>query len=389
MRVHRLRIREIYSTTSLKTIELEIETDKGTSRSAVPIGTSVGKHESHYLPTEQVIRKFSILRRNFRTQEFEDLEEVDEFLHTIDRTDKFKEIGGNLSLAVSIAFLRAFAKEADLLPFEYIAVQNKVKAEMPMPLCNVAGGWKSHDIQELMYLPVHQKSFKSSIKTITGAYKELADKIKLADPNFIYSKNIESAWASSLPSVKLLELMTPIANKNLLRIGMDVAATELWDGEVYVYRDEKLTRPEQVSFMAELARRFPINYIEDPFHEDEFLGFQVLTHRLSGKSKMVCGDDLFATNLHRLKLGLMQKAANAIIIKPNQVGTITDSINVIKEAQENNVVSVVSHRSGETEDSIICHLAVGMGCKYIKLGISGDRISKINEMLRIEEKMTK
>lgn len=386
MRVKSLAIREIFATTSKKTIEVELQTSKGIVRSSVPLGTSRSGYEVIFLPVEDVIRKFVLIQRHFRTQQFESLEGVDSLLRTIDKTSNFREIGGNLALAISSAFLKAFALEAEKEVFEFLSNELKIKPKMPMPLSIVAGGWVGQsDIQEFLLLPVHQRTFLSSITKLSEAYLELGKRLQEADPNFIYAKNIESAWATSLHFEKVLQILKKIANEKLLKIGLDMAASQLWDGTHYSYRKERLTRPEQMNFVADLAKRYPIAYIEDPFHENDFLAFATLTHRL--QQKLVCGDDLYATNPQRLKAGLEQKATNAIVIKPNQVGTISDTIKVVKEAKKAKLATVMSHRSGETEDTLICHLAVGLGCDYIKLGISGERTVKINEMLRIEERL--
>jgi len=181
-----------------------------------------------------------------------------------------------------------------------------------------------------------------------------------------------------------------VAGEYLLKIGIDAAASQLWDGNqyyVYNYSGKILSTNQQITYMNELARRYPIIYFEDPLKDDDFTGFSVLTHML--QPRMVCGDDLFASSAARLKDGIDFKATSAIIVKPNQVGTITDALNTVNLAKENNIPVVVSHRSSDTEDTLLAHFAVGVGADYCKFGISGERVVKINEMLRIEEKLTK
>lgn len=184
--------------------------------------------------------------------------------------------------------------------------------------------------------------------------------------------------------------MTKIANEHLLKIGMDVAASQLWDGNqyyVYNYSGKILSSNQQMSYMEQLARKYPIIYLEDPLKDDDFVNFSVLTHML--QPRMICGDDLFASSVERLRPGVEMKSASAVIVKPNQVGTITDAIKTVQMAQENHVAVVVSHRSSDTDDNLLAHFAVGVGADYCKFGISGDRIVKLNEMLRIEEKLRK
>jgi len=385
MRVKDLRIREILATNAEKTIEVELETQKGVVRSSVPMGTSKGSYEAVSLPSEEVINKFFIIKRYFTSQEFYSLDEVDNALKEIDKTENFRYIGANLALAISSSFLKAFALDEGKEVFEYLL---RGKPNMPKPVCNVVGGWKGQcDIQEFLLLPIHQTSFKNSIEKISYCYKEIAKLLIEKDPKFNFSRNLESAWVTSLSIEKILSLLKKVAEENLLKIGLDVAATQIWDGNFYFYKNSglKLNKIEQLSFIEDLARRYPIYYVEDPFHEDDFVSFSVLLHRLS--EKLIVGDDLIVTNIKRFKKALEQKSVNAIIVKPNQVGTISDVIKIVDEAKKNKIFCVFSHRSGETEDTLISHLAVGLGCEYVKFGIGGERTVKINELIRIEEKI--
>jgi len=391
MKIKNLKIREIFATTAQKTIEIDLETVKGSVRASVPIGTSKGKYEVSFLPTEDALRKFNIIKRTFTTNDFTDQEDVDNTLRIVDKTDNFREIGGNLALAISSAFLKAFALDAGQDVFEYLANNAREKVNIPKPICNIIGGGKHAgriDIQEFHFIPVHQTSFLDSITKISKAYWTEGKKLKQDDPTFAFTQNIESAWTSSLDLEEILKIMTNVANENLLKLGIDFAASQLWDGtQYYVYRysNKVLSTHEQMKFVSDLARKYPIIFIEDPLNETDFSNFSILTHEL--QPRIICGDDLYATNLKRLKDGIDFKATNGIIVKPNQIGTMTDVINLVKEARKNNIVTVMSHRSGDTEDNLICHLAVGLGCDYIKLGISGERTAKINEMIRIEEKL--
>lgn len=393
MRIRSLEAREIFATNSEKTIEIELKTDKSTVRASVPIGSSRSKHEVKYFPVSEAINKFLLVRRHITSENLENQQDVDELLHIIDNTPDFHEIGGNVTLAISSACLKAFAAEQDEAVFEYIAKENKFKPFMPRPLCNIVGGWRSSgssDVQEFLFLPVHQDSFRESMNKMTTAYFAVAKKLRLEDPTFSYSKNIESAWTANLKTEEILEIMTKVANENLLKIGMDVAASQLWDGNqyyVYNYSGKILSTNQQITYMGELARKYPIIYVEDPLKDDDFTGFSVLTHMM--QPRLVCGDDLFASSVERLKPGIEMKSASAIIIKPNQVGTITDAINTVKMAKENDVVVIVSHRSSDTDDPLLAHFAVGVAADYCKFGISGDRTVKLNEMLRIEEKFSK
>lgn len=386
-----MRIREILATDSHKTIEIEIDTSKGTVRSSVPIGTSKGKHEVKYLPTQDAIFKFNQLKRHFTNDDFTDQEDVDNLIRIIDKSEDLHEIGGNLAIGISSAFLKAFAQEAGMEVYEYLLAKQKIKPVIPRPICNIIGGGKHAgriDIQEFHFIPVHQRTFAESVMKIANAYRTEGKKLKKDDPTFTFTKNVEAAWTSNLTFEEILNLMAKVANENLLKMGLDFAASSLWDGNryyVYRYANDMLNTHDQLDMIKELMRNYPVIYVEDPFHEDDFESFSVLSHEVTGR--LICGDDLYTTNIRRLDVGKSYASTNAAIVKPNQVGTITDTIKFVEAAKHSKMITVMSHRSSDTEDTLISHLAVGLGCDYIKLGISGDRTAKINEIIRIEEKI--
>jgi enolase len=359
------------------------------TRASVPIGTSTGKYEAKYLPTEDAVRKFMLIRRHFATEPLDSQEDVDTLIHIIDKTSDFREMGGNLTLAISSACLKALAAEENMEVWEYLANTHKITPHLPRPVSNVCGGWnKISDIQEFLLLPVHQESFADIASRIAEAYLEFGHVLNKEDPTFAWAKNLESGWVTNLRTEEILHFLTQIANKNMLKIGMDVAASHLWNGNNYVYPNANhiLSTFQQKDYLEDLMRHFPaIHYIEDPFHEEDFVTSSVLTKEFN--QKIIVGDDLFATSVGRLKNGISFQATNSVLVKPNQVGTITDTINFVKLAKENHLKTVFSHRSGETEDVLLCHLAAGLASDFIKLGIAGERVVKINEMIRIEEKM--
>ena len=377
MKVSDINIRKVFASNSKETVEIEIITKKGKVHASVPFGTSKSIYEVKYLPFDEIVSNFSKIKKYF-LDEFEELKDVDYLLHAIDKTEDFRKIGGNLALAISSAFLKAFALEEDMPVFLYL---NK-NPSIPKPVCNVAGGWKGQsDIQEFLILPLHQERFVESMEEIMDCYLRLGDELKKTDPAFNYSKNLESAWTTSLSTEEILDIISKIKGGNLV-IGLDVAASNLWNGDKYVYKDKQLSTMQQINYMIELSKKYKLFYIEDPFHQDDFVSFSVFT---KNSNCLVVGDDIYATNIKRLKAGLDIKATNAALVKPNQIGTITDALEFVREAKKNNMKIVVSHRSGETDDNLLSHLAVGFGADYFKLGVSGERIVKINEMIRIEE----
>ena len=377
MEAKNLTIREILATNCKKTIEVELETDKCTVRASVPMGTSTGKYETISLPVKQVLKNFQDVKKNFILEDFYSQEEVDSKLRDIDKTPNFRKIGGNLALGISSAYLKAFAIHNSQEVFEYFSGK-----KMPKPLANVAGGWgEESEIQEFLLLPERQKSFKDAVFRISEAYLDLGIILKKVDKTFKVSKNYESGWVTNISTKKLLDILSDLCKDYKLRIGMDVAATDRWSGRTYVGRIKEKHR----DFISKLIKDFNVLYMEDPFHEDDFDSFSWLTENF--KNTLICGDDLYATNPERLKIGIEKKATNSILIKPNQIGTITDVINVVDIAKKHRMTTVISHRSGTTDETLLCHLAVGLGCELAKFGISGERIIKINELFRIEEKI--
>lgn len=381
MKIRDLKIRQIFTTNLLHTLEVEVFTTKVKARASVPIGTSKSKHEAVFIQTKRAIEKFGLIKKHF-LDEFDEQKDVDSLLHIIDKTENFEQIGGNLALAISSACLKAFALEAGEEVYEYLG-QKKI----PKPICNVAGGWKGQsDVQEFLLLPSDQTSFFESTERIAKAYLELGKQLSKLDPSFKFARNLESAWVTSLSTEQLLSTLGRLIQSRELRVGLDVAASSLWNGEAYVYSGKQLSSMQQIEYMVNLAQSYNLAYLEDPIQQDDFTSFSTLTKNLP--KVLVCGDDLLATNLRRLKHGVEMNAVSAVLIKPNQVGTVSDTIEFFEEAKRNRLATVFSHRSGETEEALVCHLAVGLGADYIKLGIAGERTVKVNELIRIEERIS-
>ena len=379
-----MKIRKVLATNSKPTIEVEMCTKKGCVRTSVPFGTSKSSYEVKYLPVDRALQAFSKVKRYFVSEEFDNQREIDETLHLIDKTEDFREIGGNVALAISISALKAFAKEEGIEIYEYIAKKNKPR--IPKPLSNMVGGWKGQsDIQEFLLFPIHQESFSKSIFELAEIYWKIGSELALKDRFFKFSKNWESAWVTFLKTEEILNIISKVIDQKETGIGLDVAASTLWDGRRYTYSDKTLSTMEQIEYMIKLAEKYKIKYLEDPIKEDDFVSFATITKNLP--HTMVCGDDLYATNYKRLKYGIELKSTNAVLVKPNQIGTVSDTIEFVRLAKSHGMKTILSHRSGETDDTFICHVATGLETDYIKIGISGERIVKINEMIRIEEKI--
>ena len=277
-----------------------------------------------------------------------------------------------------------------------------MKNEIPYPLGNMINGGahagkNAPDIQEFLVVPVGAKNITEAVFANSSVHKRIGELIKAKDKSFTGGKGDEGGWAPNLTNEDALEIQAKSCEEIGDELGievrpsMDIAASSLWDDkqEKYVYEREGVVRDsgEQVDFVEDIINTYNMFFMEDPFHENDFEGFTELTKRIGDKC-LICGDDIFVTNAELLQKGIDTCAANAIIIKPNQIGTLSDTYKTIKLAKDNNYTPVVSHRSGETTDETIAHLAVAFSCPLIKTGaISGERIAKLNELIRIEKQI--
>ncbi|MEM2321057.1 MAG: phosphopyruvate hydratase [Candidatus Bathyarchaeia archaeon] len=396
-----VRARKVFDSRGDATIEVEVATVEGFGIASAPSGASRGKAEVIAYPpggVEEAIRKVEeLIAPELIGMSAEEQEEIDNLLHELDGTENFMNIGGNAAYAVSLAVADAAANSYGIPLFRYLG--GYMACQLPYPLGNVLGGGrhtlgKSPDIQEFLVLPLGAGSFMAAAETNIRIHKRVRDLLVKVDPNFTGGKGDEGAWAPCISNEKALEVVSKaceeISNEVGFecKLGLDMASSTLWNPEKqrYVYANEGAERDsgEQLDYVLGLIERYKLMYIEDPFHEDDFEGFRELTFKVRGC--LVCGDDLFATNERRLKIGVEMKSGNAVIIKVNQVGTLTDAIRTVRLAKESGYVPIISHRSGETTSFHIAHLAVGLGCPIIKTGVvGGERLAKINELIYIEE----
>jgi enolase len=393
--------RKVFNNRGEETVEVDIITTSGFGRVAAPAGKSRGKTEVVYYPqggVEQAVKKVEELI----TPEIVGLgadcqEEIDKTLHDIDGSKDFRAIGGNTAFAVSLANAEAAANSSGLLLFQYLG--GHVAHELPYPLGNtISGGQhaqgKSPDLQEFLVLSYGAESFLEAATANIMVHRKVGETLVGKDKLFGLGKSDEGAWVANVGTAEALEVMARAGEEVGTEmgfecgIGVDVASSSLWNGKTktYNYQREKKNRSsgEQLDFILELIKKYHLAYVEDPFHEEDFAGFAELIKK--AKNCLVCGDDLFTTNSERLSRGIKLHAANSIIIKVNQVGTLTDAWETIEMARRNGYVPVMSHRSGDTCDWHIAHLAVAFKCPVIKTGVvEGSRIAKINELIRIEE----
>jgi enolase len=393
--------RKVFNSRGDETIEVDIITTSGFGRVSAPAGESRGKAEVIYYPTggvDEAVKKIDELiapelvglNANFQ-------EEIDKTLHEIDGSKDFRVIGGNTAFAVSLAIAEASANSYGMLLFQYLGGQ--VAHELPYPLGNTMSGGRhtqgrSPDIQEFLILPYGAESFWEAALTNVRIHKKIGDILKRKDKLFSGGRSDEGAWVANIENSEAFEVLAMACEEVGDEVGLecgfgvDIAASSLWKEKekLYVYSRErkKLDSGEQLEYVLELIKKYHLVYVEDPFHEEDYESFMELTKKT--KKCLICGDDLFVTNIERLSHGTKINAGNAVIIKVNQIGTLTDALETIEFAERNGYVPVMSHRSGDTCDWHIAHLAVAFRCPIIKTGIvEGTRIAKINELIRIEE----
>lgn len=396
-----VKARKILNSRGETTIEVEVTTTDGFGVASAPSGASKGKAEAVAFPpggVDEAIKKVEeLIAPELIGLNADEQEEIDNLLRELDGTKNFMNIGGNTAYAVSLAVADAAASSYNIPLFQYLG--GHLACNLPYPLGNVLGGGKHAlgkvpDIQEFLILPVGATSFIAAAEANVKVHRRLRDLLIKVDPYFTGGKGDEGAWAPNISNEKALEVVSKacedISNEVgfKCKVGLDVASSSLWNPkkQCYVYKNEGVERDagEQLEYILDLIERYKLIYVEDPFHEEDFENFSELTSKVKGC--LICGDDLFVTNVERLSIGIEKKAGNAIIIKMNQVGTLTDTWNATKLAKESGYVPIISHRSGETPSPHIAHLAVGFGCPIIKTGvIGGERIAKINELMYIEE----
>ena len=402
--------REVLDSRGNPTVEVEVVLESGAQgRAIVPSGASTGAFEavelrdgdkSRYLGkgTQTAVDNVNnIIAEQLEGMESTDQPGIDALLIELDGTHNKGKLGANAILGVSMAVARASADELGLPLYQYIGGVNA--KQLPVPMMNILNGGEhadnSVDVQEFMILPVGAPSFKEGLRMGAEVFHSL--KKVLSERGLACGVGDEGGFAPNLGSNReALELIVEAIAKagyepgKDVMLGLDVAATEMYDKETKLYdlkhEGKKLTAEEMVDLYEDWATNFPIITIEDGLDEEDWDGWKVLTDRLGKKIQLV-GDDLFVTNTERLERGIEAGVANSILIKVNQIGTITETLDAIEMAKRAGYTAVISHRSGETEDTTIADLAVAVNAGQIKTGAPSrtDRVAKYNQLLRIEE----
>lgn len=399
--IENIHARKIFNSRGEPTIEVEVVTVGGFGRASAPSGLSTGKHEAIAFPNGSVdmaVREVEeVIAPELVGLDADEQQIIDKVLRELDGTNNFSKLGASVAIATSLAVAKAAANSHGVPLFQHLG--GTMACILPLPLGNIIGGGKhakgsSIDVQEILVIPRKASSFSEALEAILSVHRETPNILRKLDSKFTGGRNDEGAWVTSLKIRDVLNIINEVCLKVDeefdvdLRVGIDFAASNLWNSELnkYVYQREglKLTPEEQISFISSLIEDFNLFYIEDPLHEDDFEGFSKILKEFP--NILICGDDLYATNVERIFKGIEFKSTNSLIIKPNQIGTLTDTWNAITVAKSCNLKPIVSHRSGETLDESISHISVAAGCPIIKTGtVGGERMAKLCELLRVEE----
>jgi len=410
IKIKDIKAREIIDSRGNPTVECDIIfTDNSFGRASAPSGASTGKHEAIELRDKDPrryngkgVRKaigniLNIVKPKVLSKFFESFEDFDNEIIRIDGTDNKSKLGANSTLALSLAFSKAFAAYSNCNIYEFLSKDKNYV--LPVPMMNIINGG-SHadnnvDIQEFMIAPVGAPSFSEAIRYGCEIFHSLKSKLKSKGLNT--NVGDEGGFAPDINSSKeVIELILEAISSTGLKpnqdiyLSLDLASTEFFENNIYNLRGEKktFTSDQMIDYLKDLILLYPIYSIEDGMSEDDWEGWRNLTKELGNKIQLV-GDDLFATNIDRLQKGINSNTANSILIKVNQIGTLSETLSTINLAKVNNYSCVISHRSGETEDIMIADLSVSTSSGQIKTGSLSrtDRTAKYNQLLRIEEEL--
>ena len=400
--------REILDSRGNPTVEVDVLLEDGTvSRAAVPSGASTGAFEAYELRDgnkkrymgkgvqKAVAAVIDVLGPAIEGFDASEQRAIDDALRVADGTDNKQKLGANAILGVSLAVAKAAAESADLPLFQYVG--GAMAHVLPVPMMNVINGGAhadtAVDIQEFMILPIGAKTFREALQMGTETYHALKAELKKAGMQT--GLGDEGGFAPELSSNRaaLDFLMSAIAQAGFtpgsdIALGLDVAATEMFDGGSYSFEGAKRDSAFLADYYADLVASYPLVTIEDPLDENDWDGWVALTGQIGEKVQLV-GDDLFVTNPTRLATGIERGAANSLLVKVNQIGTLSETMDAVALAHTSGYTAVLSHRSGETEDTTIADLAVATNCGQIKTGAPArsERVAKYNQLLRIEEEL--
>jgi len=394
--------RLVFNSRGDKTIEVDVISDNHyIGRACAPSGASVGIYEAQSFidnNPKKTIEKFKTVKKNFVGLESDNLKAIDDTLKSLDNTSNYSNIGGSIAYALTIASIDSASKSLNL-PFYKVLNPKIDKINFPFPLGNMIGGGAhagsgTPDLQEYLVCPIGAKSILEALEMNSKIHKELKKELDKVDPKFTGGKGDEGAWAPNIDNDKAIETLEKSARncgydlKKDVRLGIDFASSSLWNPEKKVYEYNRHGKIKdsiaQLEYADYLIKQYNLIYAEDPVNEEDFDGMSKLT--MNNTHCLVTGDDLLVTNKERIKVAIKKQSCSGAILKVNQAGSLYDSILFAKECNENNIRVVTSHRSGESIDNHISHIAIATNSVMLKSGVvGGERISKLNELLRISE----
>ncbi|MEM4703029.1 MAG: phosphopyruvate hydratase [Candidatus Pacearchaeota archaeon] len=410
MQPQEISARKILNSKGKETISVIVKSQGKIFETSAPEGTSKGKYEVSALSEKGI--DFSISLVNALGKKivqdklifctFDDLEKLESLVKQLDKTNNFSVIGGNSLYALEASLLKAIAASYKQELWQFL-LENK-KAQIPKPLGNCIGGGKHTeqelrpDFQEFLVMPRTEHFFDSYFINLQ-TYKETKSLLQKKDKTWQGTLTYENALASTMDNESILDLLQEVKEKIKekygieILIGVDIAADSLWQDSRYRYQNfkkekprTKLTEEAQLEYVRSIINKYNLFYVEDPFHDKAFESFSLLLKKT--KNCLICGDDLTCTHMELVKKTIDMKAINSLIVKPNQVASLLETKKVIDFAKKNNITLIISHRSGETYDNTIAHLAVGWQIPIIKTGILGkERFAKLHELLRIERQL--
>jgi len=396
-----IRGRIVFNSRGSKTIEVDVITDgKFIGRACAPSGASVGKFEAQSFPENRPEEALSMLNANinkFLGLQAEDIQAVYEALKSIDRTDNYSKIGGSVAYALSIAAVDSAANSLGVPLFKLLKPTKPYR--FPFPLGNVLGGGAhagpgTPDLQEILACPVGAKNIIDALEMNFKLHREARKVIESIDSRFTYGKGDEGAWAPNVNNDDALEIIEKAVNNcgytmgKDMAIGIDFASSSFWNEEkqLYDYTRQGIKRDtgEQIEFANRLIHDYKLIYAEDPVHEGDFESMAVLTKK--NPMTLITGDDMLVTNAGKVREAIKYGACSGAILKVNQAGSLYEALEFAKECTKNDIKIITSHRSGESIDSHISHIAIATGSKMLKSGVlGGERIAKLNEMIRMTE----
>lgn len=396
-----LKGRIVFNSRGSKSVEIDVITDnKFLGRASAPSGASVGSHE---VPSfvdnnpELTLKTFESNMAKFIGVDASDSKAIFEILKSLDTSNNFSRIGGSVAYALSIAAAASASLSLDVPLFAMLNDQGPYR--FPYPLGNIVGGG-SHagpgtpDIQEVLVCPMGARTIMEALETNFNIHKEVRMVLEKIDKKFTYGRGDEGAWAPNVNNDEAVSIVAQAVENAGLRLGRDVAlgidfaSSSMWDStrKIYDYSRQGLVRntEEQIGFVEDLIKNYHLIYAEDPVNEDDFESMALLTKR--NKNCLITGDDMLVTSTERVHEACKYGACNGAILKVNQAGTLHNALDFADNCTKNNIKIITSHRSGESIDAHISHIAIATSSKMIKTGVvGGERVSKLNELLRLSE----